>query len=162
VENLRLDDFAAAQAGGADADALALSVDLGMDGLQVEIPAPLAHVVGVADAVSGLRLAAADFTLLCHFLLQVRLLRILFEAGAKPLFYRTKRVSDNRALSTRAQFGNSCRGMPSGMPHMIEPKKSSSVEEESAAAEAALLADTPGITESDALIRTSLHKLHRC
>jgi hypothetical protein len=73
-KDLRLDDFAAAQAGGADADALALSVDLGMDGLQVQIPAPLAHVMGVADAVSSLRLAAADFTLLCHFLLQKRLL----------------------------------------------------------------------------------------
>jgi hypothetical protein len=142
VENLRLDDFAAAQAGGADADALALSVDLGMNRLQVEIPAPLAHVVGVADAVSGLRLAAADFTLLCHFLLQVRLLRILFEAGAKLLFYRTKRVSDNRALSTLAQFEDSYQGMPSGMPHTIEPKNLSHRRKESTAAEAAaLLAD---------------------
>lgn len=63
---LRLDDFAAAKAGSADAHALALSVDLGVHRTQVEVPAPLAHVVCVADAVSRLRLAAADFTLLCH------------------------------------------------------------------------------------------------
>jgi hypothetical protein len=70
-KELRLDDFATTQAGGADADALALTVHLSMDWLQVEIPAPLAYVVGVTDAVSRLRFAAADITLLCHLLLQV-------------------------------------------------------------------------------------------
>jgi len=65
-ESLRFDDFAAAQAGGADADALALSVDLGVHRTQVEVPAPPGHVVGVADAVAGLRLTATDITLLCH------------------------------------------------------------------------------------------------
>ena len=63
---LRLDDFAAAQAGGADADAPALPVDLGVNRTQIDVPAPLGHVVGVADAVSRLRLLAADFTLLSH------------------------------------------------------------------------------------------------
>jgi hypothetical protein len=63
---LRLDDFAAAQAGSADAHALALSVYLGVYRLQVDVPAPLGHIVSVADAVSRERLAAADITLLCH------------------------------------------------------------------------------------------------
>jgi hypothetical protein len=37
-----------------------------MYGAKIDIPAPLGNVVGVADAVSGLRLLAADFTLLSH------------------------------------------------------------------------------------------------
>jgi hypothetical protein len=63
---LRLDDFAAAQTGSADADALALSVNLGVDRTQIDVPAPLGYVMGVADAVSRLRLLAADITLLRH------------------------------------------------------------------------------------------------
>jgi hypothetical protein len=63
---LRFGDFAAADAGGADAHALALAGDLGVYRLQVDVPAPLGDVVGVADAVSRLRLLAADITLLCH------------------------------------------------------------------------------------------------
>jgi len=66
VNALRFDDFAAAQAGRADADALSLAIDLGVHRTQVDVPAPLGDVVGVADAVSRLRLLAADFTLLCH------------------------------------------------------------------------------------------------
>jgi hypothetical protein len=63
---LRLDDFAAAEAGSADADALSLAADLGVHRTQVNVPAPLSDVVGVADAVARLRLLAADITLLCH------------------------------------------------------------------------------------------------
>jgi hypothetical protein len=63
---LRFNDFAATQAGGADADAFSLAGNFGVDRPQVDVPAPLGHVVGVADAVSRLRLLAADFTLLCH------------------------------------------------------------------------------------------------
>ena len=66
---LSFNDFAAAQAGRADADPFSLSVDLGMHWTQVDVPAPLGHVMGVADAVSRLRPLAADFTLLCHGLL---------------------------------------------------------------------------------------------
>jgi hypothetical protein len=66
VVKLRLNDFAAAQAGRADADALSLARDLGVHRAQVDVPAPLSDVVGVADAVSRLRLLAADITLLCH------------------------------------------------------------------------------------------------
>ncbi|HSU60594.1 MAG TPA: hypothetical protein VLI55_14875 [Bryobacteraceae bacterium] len=37
-----------------------------MNRLEVQIPAALADVVGVADAVSELRPTAADFTNFCH------------------------------------------------------------------------------------------------
>src|SRR5215469_4166934 len=60
-------DFTATQAGRADADPLSLAIDLGVHRTQVNIPAPLGDVVGVADAVSRLRLLAADITLLCHW-----------------------------------------------------------------------------------------------
>ena len=63
---LGFDDFAATQTGGADANALALAVNFGMYRAQIDVPTPLGHVVSVADAVSRLRLLAADFTLLCH------------------------------------------------------------------------------------------------
>ena len=63
---LRLNDFAAAQAGRAHADTFTLAVDFGVHRAQVDVPAPLGHVVGVADAVSRLRLLAANITLLCH------------------------------------------------------------------------------------------------
>jgi hypothetical protein len=33
---------------------------------QIDVPPPLGYVMRVADAVSGLRLLAADFTLLSH------------------------------------------------------------------------------------------------
>jgi hypothetical protein len=66
VEFLRLGDFAAADAGGADAHALALARDLGVHRTQIDVPAPLGDVMRVADAVSRLRLLAADITLLCH------------------------------------------------------------------------------------------------
>jgi hypothetical protein len=60
VEDLRFDDFAAAQAGGADAHALGGRADPSMDRPQVDVPAALGDIVRVADAVSRLRLFAAD------------------------------------------------------------------------------------------------------
>jgi hypothetical protein len=63
---LRLNDFAAAQAGGADAHAFGGSAHTGVHRTQIHVPAPFGDVVGVADAVSELRLLAADFTLLSH------------------------------------------------------------------------------------------------
>jgi hypothetical protein len=63
---LSFDDFAAAQAASADAHALPLSVYLGMNRTQIDVPAPLRDVVRVADMVSRLRLLPADFTFLCH------------------------------------------------------------------------------------------------
>src|SRR3954467_2587204 len=63
---LRLHDFAALQALRADAHTLAAGADFGPDGAKVNVPAPLSHVVGVADVVSRLRLLAADRADLCH------------------------------------------------------------------------------------------------
>jgi hypothetical protein len=63
---LRFNDFAAAQAGGADADALGCSTHFGVDGAQIDVPAPLGHVMGVADIVAELRPLAAKITNMCH------------------------------------------------------------------------------------------------
>ena len=66
VEFLRLNDFTAAQAGRADAHPLGGRAHPSVHRTQVNIPAPLGDVVRVTDAVSRLRLLAADITLLCH------------------------------------------------------------------------------------------------
>jgi len=63
---LGFDDFAAAQAGRADAHALGGRADFGVHGAQVDVPAPLAHVMRVADRVAAHRLLAANLTNLCH------------------------------------------------------------------------------------------------
>jgi len=57
-------DFAGLNARRAHADTLGRASDHRMDGLQVDVPAPLGDVVGVAYAVSELRTAHTDFT---HF-----------------------------------------------------------------------------------------------
>jgi hypothetical protein len=67
---LRFDDFAAAQAGRADADASGGVAHLGVDWAQIDVPAPFSHVVSVADIVPELRPLAADITNMCHELLQ--------------------------------------------------------------------------------------------
>ena len=65
--SLRLDHFAAAQAGRAHTHALGRRRShTGVHRTQIHVPAPLGHVVGVADAVSRLRLLAANITLLSH------------------------------------------------------------------------------------------------
>jgi hypothetical protein len=53
-------------AGGADTEPAAGAVDQSANGLQVEIPTPLGHVVSVADAVSELGAAATDFANFRH------------------------------------------------------------------------------------------------
>ena len=67
---LAFDDFAGLDAAGADADALASAVDLGLDGLEVHVPAAAGGVVGVRDVVAELRAFAAKITFVCHDLLQ--------------------------------------------------------------------------------------------
>ena len=52
MDDLRFDDFAAAQTGSADAHAFADPLYLGVHWPQIDIPAPLAHVVSVADVIS--------------------------------------------------------------------------------------------------------------
>ena len=59
-------DFAVADTRRADADALAGTLDQRMNRLQVQIPAAVADIVGVTDAVSELGPTAADFTNFCH------------------------------------------------------------------------------------------------
>ena len=66
VRFLGLDDFAAAQAGGADAHPLGAALYFGANRAQVNIPAPAGHVMRVADGISKLRPFAADITNLCH------------------------------------------------------------------------------------------------
>ena len=63
---LGFNDFAGTQAAGADANALTLAGNLGVYRTQINVPAPLGHVMSVADVVSRLRPLAADFTYLCH------------------------------------------------------------------------------------------------
>ena len=59
-------DFAATDAGSANAHAFGGAVNQCANGLQVEVPAPLGYVVRVADAVAKLRPTAANFTYSCH------------------------------------------------------------------------------------------------
>jgi hypothetical protein len=66
VEGLRFYDFSATQAAGANADTLALAIDLGVYRTQIHIPTTALDVMRVTDAVSKLRPLAADFTYLCH------------------------------------------------------------------------------------------------
>jgi hypothetical protein len=68
---LRFNHFATAQAGRANADAFGGGAHFGVDRAQVNIPAPLGHVVSVADIVPELRPLAADITNMCHGLLQI-------------------------------------------------------------------------------------------
>lgn len=62
----RFDNLAGLKAGGADADALISAIDAGAHRTQVDVPAPAAHVVSVANFVSKLRAFAADIANLCH------------------------------------------------------------------------------------------------
>jgi hypothetical protein len=68
--SLAFDDFASLDTAGADANALASAVDLGLDGLEVHVPAAPGGVVGVRDVVAELRAFAAKITFVCHDLLQ--------------------------------------------------------------------------------------------
>jgi len=67
LPSLRFDDFAAAQAGSADADVLGGGSHLSVNGAQVDIPAALADVVGVADGVTqNCGPLPADIAYSCH------------------------------------------------------------------------------------------------
>jgi len=63
---LGLYDFAAAQAGRANAHTLGGGANFCVHRAQIDIPAPLAHIVGMADRIAAHRLLAANFTNLCH------------------------------------------------------------------------------------------------
>jgi hypothetical protein len=59
-------DFTCSNARRADAQPPAGAVHQRADRLQVEIPTPLGHVVGMTDAVAELGAAATDFTYFRH------------------------------------------------------------------------------------------------
>ncbi len=58
--------FAAAEAGGADSHVLGGGSYFGVNRAQIDVPAALADIVGVADGVAELRPLAADITYSCH------------------------------------------------------------------------------------------------
>src|SRR5208282_6456890 len=66
LESLRLNHFAAAQTGSADAHVLGRSAHLRVNRPQIDVPAPFADVVSVTDGISELRPLAADITNSCH------------------------------------------------------------------------------------------------
>jgi len=61
-----LSDFAAADAAGAGANALACAFDHRLYRTKIHIPTPFGDVMGVADVVSKLRPLAADIAYSCH------------------------------------------------------------------------------------------------
>jgi hypothetical protein len=71
LKNLAFYDFSGLDAARANADALAAAVDLGLDGLKVDVPPATVGVVGVRDVVAELRAFAAEITFLCHDLLLI-------------------------------------------------------------------------------------------
>jgi hypothetical protein len=59
-------NFAGADAGCANANSAASPVYQRANRLQIDVPAPLGHVVGVADPIAELRAPSADLTNSCH------------------------------------------------------------------------------------------------
>jgi len=60
-------NFVVADAARAGANPLIRSLDHRMDGLQIDVPAAVGHVVGVADFMPEPWSPAANFTNSCHF-----------------------------------------------------------------------------------------------
>ena len=60
-------DFAATDAGRTDAKVLSGSIQLHVNLLEVYVPAPLCHIVGMADAVAEPGASIAHFTYLRHW-----------------------------------------------------------------------------------------------
>jgi len=59
-------DFVVANAGGAHANPLGGARNYGPHLLQIDIPAPVGNIVGVADLMPEHRPAAAHITYFCH------------------------------------------------------------------------------------------------
>jgi hypothetical protein len=60
-------DFAVADAGSAHADTAGGAGDQRANALQIDIPAALGNVVGVADFIAELGPSTANFANSCHF-----------------------------------------------------------------------------------------------
>src|SRR5215469_17472015 len=95
---LGLNHLAAAQAGGADAHALGGRADFGVNRPQVDVPAPFAHVVGVADCIAAHRLLAANFTNLCHRTALQKLLELVVQTADCTGFERGSTSSGHRRV----------------------------------------------------------------
>jgi len=59
-------NFAGTDAGRTDSHAPARAIHQGANGLQIQVPAALGYIMGVADAIAELRAAATYFTNSCH------------------------------------------------------------------------------------------------
>ena len=67
ITQLSFLDFAASQARRANADTLACALPhFSVDRAQIDVPAALGHIMGVADVISKLRPLAAYLANLCH------------------------------------------------------------------------------------------------
>ena len=102
---LGFNHFAAAQAGRAHTDPLGRRPHLCVNRTEVDVPAPFAHVVGMADGVPELRPLAADITDSCHNLLT------LLGLMPKHQFYRLEAVPPS---TTAAVGGGRNRRFGSG------------------------------------------------
>ena len=67
-----LRDFTGLEATGANPEASRLAINLGMNGLQVDIETPVAEIVGLAYIVTRTGFLAAYFANLSHHFLQIR------------------------------------------------------------------------------------------
>src|ERR1700677_1983687 len=59
-------NFAIANAGRTDADPAASAINQSPNRLQIHVPAPLRHIMGVADSIAELRALSTNFANLCH------------------------------------------------------------------------------------------------
>ena len=90
---LCLDDLAALDAAGADAQLLCAAFDLRFDRTKIDVPAPLGDIVRVRDVVTELRTFAANCADLSHDSLQ----NLNFRADQNPLKLHSSLVRGGRA-----------------------------------------------------------------
>jgi hypothetical protein len=81
--------------------------NLRMNRTQIDVPAPLAHIVGVADSIPKLRPLAANITNSCHNS------RILPGSLPKYLFYRNEAIFANPGLEAKVRFQSLAQGLTS-------------------------------------------------
>jgi hypothetical protein len=93
-------DLAAADAGGANANALGASVDQRAHSLQIDVPAALGHVMRVADAVAELRSASTHFTYFRHNRLLLGNLQFI-KSGAAPQAERQGVIIEEQMSDTQ-------------------------------------------------------------
>jgi hypothetical protein len=99
--------FAVTNAGRANADTLARTLDNRMNGLQIEIPPTLGDIVGVTDSMPKLWPAATDFTNFCHkntLPLVPREQEVLLYQGLTPV----RNSPADEFLLGLSKFGNVC------------------------------------------------------